>query len=404
MLHISLSPNLEKDDLLLSLRILFTPHRWLKGDALQTLEKEVSNYFEGTFVRLTNSGRSALYVILKGCGISKGDEVIIQSFSCSAVANPVLWVGATPVYIDIEQETYNLNADLLEKKISPRTKAVVVQHTFGVVADLQKIQAICKKYKILLIEDLAHALGATYKGKKAGIIGDVALVSFGRDKVISSVYGGAIVAKKHQDAIQRVYEDLRLPSRRWVGAQLLHPVLTKICLTTYRFGGDKALWALQKLHLLSRAVTKQEARGECPSYFPKKMPNALASIASHQFKKVNRFNRHRIRMAKRYHEALQHNTSVVAPAVKDGDIFLRYTIRHNESQKIFSQAIKRGIVLGDWYVNPIHPPPVSLKKMNYNKQDNPIAERLSKRVINLPTHIHTTKRDVDTLITIINNI
>ena len=120
--------------------------------------------------------------------IGEGDEVLVQAFTCVAVPNSVLWAQATPVYADIDA-TLNIDPIDVEKKITNRTKAIIVQHTFGIPADMDALVALAKKHNILLIEDCAHSLGATYKGKKVGTFGDAAFFSFGRDKVVSSVFG-----------------------------------------------------------------------------------------------------------------------------------------------------------------------------------------------------------------------
>src|SRR5581483_4013141 len=112
-----------------------------------------------------------------------------QAFTCVAVPNSVLWTGAKAIYADID-ETGNLDPKDLEKKITKKTKAVIIQHTFGIAANMDAIQKVLKGKKIILIEDCAHALGASYKGKKLGTFGEFAFFSFGRDKVISSVFGG----------------------------------------------------------------------------------------------------------------------------------------------------------------------------------------------------------------------
>ena len=149
MLHISLSPNVEKDDIALTWRTLFAPFKWRNGVATQDLRVALSDYFNGVPVYLTNSGRSALFCILKACNISKGDQVIVQSFSCNAVVNPILWVGAIPVYADIHASSYNFNINSVKQRITKNTKAIIVQHSFGISSPISDLRSLCDAYKII---------------------------------------------------------------------------------------------------------------------------------------------------------------------------------------------------------------------------------------------------------------
>ena len=127
--------------------------------------------------------------MIKSFDITYGDEVIVQAFTCLAVPEVVIWCGAKPVYLDID-ESLNLDIRLLEKSISSKTRIIIVQHTFGIPAKIDMIKKIAQKHNIILIEDCAHSLGAKYNSQKIGTFGDAAFFSFGRDKVISSVFGG----------------------------------------------------------------------------------------------------------------------------------------------------------------------------------------------------------------------
>ena len=122
----------------------------------------------------------------------------MQAFTCNAVPNPVLWAGLKPVYVDCDEKTFNIDKEDLKKKITPRSRVLIVQHTFGLPADMDAISEICRKNNLILIEDCAHSLGAEYKNKKVGTFGKAAFFSFSRDKVISSVYGGMAVTEDHE--------------------------------------------------------------------------------------------------------------------------------------------------------------------------------------------------------------
>lgn len=121
-------------------------------------------------------GRVALYAILKALGIGEGDEVLVEGFTCVVVPNAVIFAGAKPVYIAPDPKTYNMDVSQIETAITSKTKAIIVQHTFGLPADMDSILNIAKKYNLRVIEDCAPALGAIYKGRKVGTFGDAAFL------------------------------------------------------------------------------------------------------------------------------------------------------------------------------------------------------------------------------------
>lgn len=356
--------------------------------------------------------------ILNSLGLQSGDEVLLQAFTCNAVPNPVLWAlrrqdyggqaGLKPVYVDCREDDFNMDAEDLERKITSRSKVVIVQYTFGLPADMDKIVDICERHNLILIEDCAHALGATYKGKKVGTFGKAAFFSFSRDKVISSVYGGMATTNDDLLAqnIQAFQQKAGYPSLCWILQQLLHPVVMnwKI-LPLYNIGGKYMLVIAQWLHILSKAVHWKEKRGEMPWYFPRRLPNALAILALHQFKKLERFNQHRKELARYYASQLQ-NTPFVLPKDFAGreNVFLRFVLQHPRAHEIIRKAWDQNLLIGDWYTSPIAPEDTRLDTMGYTRGSCPVAERLAKTTLNLPTHIRITKKEADTIIKFLNNI
>jgi perosamine synthetase len=411
-ISISLSPNTEPDDVWMAFGLLFQPWKWVKS---QNKKQGVGNSLEEKFAdRLGvqhaysfNSGRSAFLAILESLGLEKNDEVLLQAFTCNAVPNPVLWAGLTPVYVDCNEDDFNINVLDLEKKITPKSKVVIVQHTFGLAADMEKVMEICNKYNLILIEDCAHALGAKYKGKEVGTFGKAAFFSFSRDKVISCVYGGMAVTnnKVLGEKIKKFQEKVGFPSNDWVWQQLLHPVvLSWKILPIYSIGGKYMLVISQKLHILSKAVHGKEKKGIKPEYFPKRMPNALALLALHQLKKLERFNKHRKQTAKKYFATLQ-NTNFGLPAEfpERENIFLRFTVKHEKAHEIIKQAWKQNILLGDWYTTVLVPGGTDLEKFGYTQGSCPNAEKLSHSTLNLPTHINIKEKDFKKVVQFLKN-
>lgn len=384
---IGLSPNTQTDDYASSAKMVLTPRKWKNGEYINKVEVVIGNLFKLANVISFNAGRSALYAILKCLNIGKGDEVLIQSFTCIAVPNSVLWTGATPIYVDID-ESLNIDVTDAAKKITHKTKALLVQHTFGIAADMDKILHFCKKNKLYLIEDCAHALGATYKGKKVGTFGDAAFLSFGRDKVVSAVFGGAVITTNETLAkkIRQFRNSLAYPSNWWIFQQLVHPLIAALVLPTYSIGiGKVLLYLFQKLKLLSFPVYQIEKFAKQPKDFPKKMPNALCFLAFTQFGKLERFNAHRKKIAQFYFQELK-NTREMLPKADDGAIYLRFTLLSNHADEIRFQAKKKGMLLGNWYSHIIDPKGVDFNKIGYTVGSCPRAEKIARQSINLPTY------------------
>ena len=399
---ISLSPNTEKDDVLLALKTLLSPNRWLNQEEVEELEKEFANNFGKNYKAIAvNSGRSAQYLILKALGIGKGDEIAIQAFTCVAVPNSIIWLKANPLYIDVD-ETYNMDPRDLERKLTPKTRAVIVQHTFGIPADVDLIKRIARRKGVVLIEDCSHALGAVFKNKKVGTLGDVAFFSFGRDKVLSAVFGGMILCSNEAlyGEIKKLRDNLELPPRGWVLQQLFHPVAFSFILPLYNLEIGKFLLAvLQKLKFLSKAVYFEEKTCQQPPVFPGKMPGGLAILAKNQLRKLDRFNERRRKIASFYTRGLKNLGFVIPPQLK-GAIWLRFPLRHEKAHLLYNFAKRKGVLLGDWYKGVVMPVK-ELSLVAYQKASCPKAEKFAETVINLPTYPNLSESQAKRVVEII---
>jgi len=408
-ISISLSPNVEKEDLRLALSLIIRPWLWKKGKAANQLEEEFKKYLGVKYAFSFNSGRSSFFAILKALseaeGLKSGDEVLLQAFTCNAVPNPILWAGLNPVYVDCNKDDFNINVNDLKSKINIKSRVVVVQHTFGLPADMDKIRAICGEYNLILIEDCAHSLGAEYKGLKVGAYSKAAFFSFSRDKVISSVYGGIAVTNDEETAksLRQAQIDFGQPSYFWVFQQLLHPLLLNyIILPIYNFLdlGKILLVISQWSHVLSKAVSWQEKRGERPDYFPKVLPNALAALALSQIHKLDKFNDHRQKLAEYYYSNLAETDFEMPKKFVDRkNIYLRFALRHNKAHEIIYDAWhKQNILLGDWYTTPIAPFDTKIEEIKYVKGSCKNAEELAKITLNLPTHVNILQKDAERIV------
>jgi len=430
---ISLSPNTEKDDVWLAFKLVFKPWQWKRGKSAEELENEFKKYLGIRHAFAFNSGRSALLAILNSLGLNQGDEVLTQAYTCNAAVNPIRWAGLKLNYVDCDENDFNIDIEDLKRKITPQTKVIMVQHTFGLPADMDKILEIMRQNNLILIEDCAHSLGAEYspphqtrtstkdaksgasqsllwcggKGQKVGTFGKAAFFSFGRDKIISSVYGGMAVTNDDNLAakMKEFQQKTKYPSCCWVFQQLLHPILMNwLIIPTYSILGKYLLVLFQCLGIMSKAVHYKEKRGEKPGYFPKKMPNVLALLAQNQIRKLERFNAHRQEIANFYYEELK-NHSFELPKIypERKNIFLRFTVKNPNAHQIIKNAWRKNILIGDWYTSPIAPPDTKMEKIGYTLGTCPKAEKLAETTFNLPTHINISKNEAQKVIQYLMN-
>jgi len=401
-LAISLSPNLESQDVMLAIKQFLFIWEYQRGNSIKQLEQWFRDYFKVSHAISFNSGRTALFAILKSLGIGKGDEVLLQSFTCVAVPNSVIWAQAIPVYIDINKN-FQLDLADIKKKITGKTKAIILQHTFGIPCINKELLEFLKEQKIKVIEDCAHVIGGEFDNQKLGCIGDAAFYSFGRDKAFSSVFGGMAITtdKTLGIEIRKFQRQFSYPSFFWIMQQLFHPISFSFILPFYDTLslGKVVLFIFQKIKFLSFPVTKEEKHSIVNGIFVKKMPNALASLAFSQVKRIDIFNKRRKDYGQMYINSLQ-TSGVTIPCI-DEAIFLRFPIIVQNKQKLFTFLKKKGILIGTWYSETIDPKGVDYKKIQYEIGSCPQAEQLAKNILNLPTYPTMLRQDVEKVVELI---
>lgn len=417
--------------------------KWQTGEYVNKLEQAVKSYIGLKYPVSFYRGRDALHISLKSLNIGIGDEVIIQPFTCVSVPNAVVACGAKPIYADIIGSSkfkvhplstdsagrvksskffdYNINPREIEKKITHKTQAVIVQHTFGVPCNIYQIFKICRRHNLYLIEDCAHALGAEYisnfKSLKAGSLGDIAIFSFGRDKIISGVSGGMLATnnKKIYNTVKKIMlrynvpgknveTDNYLPKEMATKLEILRCLLYEVVFYAgkilYSFYlGKIIIWIAQKLSLAPKILTKQEKQGIVNSRPIAPLSNILAKLAYLDFLKLDQYNKKRRQIAEIYYKGLKDIKEIVLPyntnqhesehefARKDsGAVFLRFAIQVKTPQKLYYYLKKHRILVSNWYSHIIDPAGVDLSKVYYQMGVCPQAEKASQCVVNLPVH------------------
>jgi len=401
IIYSALFPNFEKDDVELCFKLLFSSLK--EGESIKDLEIAFKNKFKFNECYSFNSGRSCLMAILEAIEIKKGDEIIVQGFTCNAVINPIINIGAKPIYVDLKDDL-NIDEKKIQQFINSKTKAVIVQHTFGWPAEIEEIRDICRDNNIFLIEDCAHSLGAKYNNQYVGSFGDASFFSFGRDKIISSVFGGMIVINNPLLKIKK-YD---FPSNLWTINQLLYPILMQyVFLPLFRFRIGRIFYSLMfELNVFSlRSVNKKENQGILPRHFGKRMPNALAKLALNQLNKLDRFNTKRQEIAKAYFSFFKNSKVKVVFREEFNNkspVFLKFPILVDNPDKVLRDLRKENIFINDgWRETVIVPPLTNQEKMEYNKGQCLLSEKISKNIISLPTHAKLTIEDVKKIASVV---
>jgi len=386
------------------LKSLFSLKELNIGQANTELNEKLAEQFKAK-VFLLNSGRSALYIGLKTLGVGQRDEVLLQAYTCNSVPNPILWTGANPVYVDIEENTLNIDLTDLEKKITPRAKVIIVQHTFGNPAKIKEILKIADKYKLRVIEDCAHSLGAKVDKRLLGTFGDLAILSFGREKVISGLTGGALIVN-----------DRALEPKIRQEIQLLKPLsFGRILGETFNYFSWRLLfrliysknWGLSLIRFLYQfdffnvVTSKKELLGLKPNWYPGLLPDIFAQIILHELPKIESYNFKREAITRIYYKEVRNSDFKLLP-LHEG-IFLRVIAFHPKAALVLKKAHQKKLNFGNWYNSVIYPESVHLARFGYKSGSCPVAEKAARETINLPNYLGMSDQEVKRVIDFINN-
>jgi len=344
--------------------------------------------------------RVALYAILKTLGVRQGDEVILPGYTCVMDVNPIKYLGAKPIYVDIEPKTFNMDVSQLEDKITSKTKVIIAQHTYGYPCDMDSILEIAKRKDIPVIEDCCLSLGSKYKGKTVGTFGKAAYFSFQWNKPFTTGLGGMAITNDSElaEKLKKLCnESICKPSKKEVlmlAAQLaiyrifIYPRTTALAQSIFRY--------LTKKGLVIGSSSKIEYEPSMADDFFKGMSSVQARSGVRQLKKLQKNIEHRKRIAELYDELLAKKGwqgRVFDKGVID-PVMVRYPVRIKEKDKALEEAAGAGIELGSWFECPLHPIETPLEAYDYQVGMCPEAEKASREVVNLPVHPRVSERTV----------
>ncbi len=354
------------------------------------------------------SGRVALYAILGSLGIGEGDEVLLQVPTHIVVPNAVRYTGATVRYVDCRLDDYNMDLDQAETLVGPRTRALLLQHTFGIPADLDAAQALCDRHGLVLIEDCVHALGGTYRGRPVGSYGPVAFFSTEETKTISSTMGGMAVTDDADLAagLRAHQREAGVPERSLVARYLVKQVMYHLGThpAVHRFTRPAYLWLRDRpaMHLAPGATTAVEMEGGRPDGYLMRYSNAQARIGLRQLARLDDNLEHRRRTAAAWAEGLGGRFMLPQPAAGAEPAFVRYPVRVADRPRAM-QAAAPIVVLGQWF-NQVLEEARSDRDGDYVPGSCPRAEQAGRELVNLPTHPRTTVGDVERILRVFEDI
>lgn len=335
------------------------------GPKIVAFEKNFAKKIGTKYAVGVSSGTAGLHSVMIAAGIKKGDEVITSPFSFIASANCILYVGAKPVFVDIDPVTYNIDPKLIEKAITKKTKAILVVHIFGQSCDMEPIKKIARKYNLKIIEDACESILATYNGKKVGTFGESAVFAFYPNKQMTTGEGGMIVTnnKKVRDLCFSLRNQGRAENRQWLNHQRLG--------YNYRLNEMSAAIGLVQLERIDYLIAE------------------------------------RIKIANLYNEYLSKYQDIIkTPKTVIGNrhtwfVYVIRILKNGINRDQLIKRLKRAGIDTKPYLPSIHLFDFYQKKFGYKRGNYPVAEKVSNSSLALPFYIGLKEKDIKY---IVNNL
>ncbi|MEE9269157.1 MAG: aminotransferase class I/II-fold pyridoxal phosphate-dependent enzyme [Candidatus Krumholzibacteria bacterium] len=377
------SVTLDEDDVALARAWLKRRQGWSDPEPVRRYEEAFAAWNGSSHAFAFMGGRVALSACIHALGLKPGDEVIIPGYTCVVVPNAFKYARVNVVYADIELQSFGLDAGSVRSKITERTRAVMVQHLYGLVSrDYDKVLALAEEHDLHVIEDCCHATGAEHHGVKVGNRGHVAFYSSEQSKIFTTIQGGMATTNDAEiaDRLSRYQADAPYPDEAWIDRQLHNVVLNY-----YRFKHPQRWWrgdlaVLRYGHKRLVSTTQGECSGVRPQHYGRRMPAPIAVIGSNQLKKIDRYNERR-RETALYWDDWCLSAGYGRPLVlaESLPVFLRYPVLVEPEKKRKPSWAKKelGVTLGVWFISHVHPAPRSIDGC-------PHADEAVRRCVNLP--------------------
>lgn len=395
-------------DCLVALAYLATPWRLVRGPVISQYEDAFTRQLGVAHGYSFSSGRLALYGLLGAMGIGKDDEVLLQVPTHIVVPNAIRYTGARPVYVDCSLDTYNMDLEVAERRITSKTKALLIQHTFGIPADMDAVMALARRYGLFVIEDCVHSLGSKFDGRPTGTIGDAAFFSTEETKTISSIMGGMAVTD-NPDIAKRLRDfqsSCAWPSTLLVARYVLKLIVYHFVSHPYVHHLSRPIYMYLRrnpmTHLAPGATDGNEQQGGVkPNDYEQRLSNSQANIALRQLRRLRENLAHRNWVANEYRTRLQKTgLPVPKPPAKAETAFVRFPVRVEDRPSMMRKASKY-VILGQWF-NSVLEESASPAHGAYEMGSCPRAEEAAEHLVNLPTHPRVTSRDIQDIVSVIS--
>jgi perosamine synthetase len=343
-------------------------------------------------------GRVALYALLRALDVGLDDEVILPGYTCVMNVNPIKYVGAKAVYVDIEPDTFNINVNLLKEKITNKTKVIIAQHTYGYPCEMNNIMKIAQSNDIPVIEDCCLALGSKYKDNLVGTFGRAGYFSFQWNKPYTTGLGGMVITSDREltERIETLTaKEMCQPSSREVlmlrmqliiYRLLIYPRTTALAQSLFRYLTKKGA-------VVGSSSTSEFEPAKANDFF-KGISKMQARTGIRQLSRIEENIAHRRKMARLYDKLLAANGWKPSKDNRNWaePVLVRYPVRIKEKDKALPQATKAGIELGSWFECPLHPIETPLASYDYELGMCPEAEKAAREVVNLPLHPRVSEK------------
>ena len=358
--------------------------QYIMGTNVKEFEKEFSEYLGVKHSISVGNGTDALIISLKALGIGEGDEVITTPWTFFATAESISFVGATPVFVDVELDTFNIDPTKIEEKITSKTKAIMLVHIFGQPCNMDAINEIAKKHNLYVIEDAAQAVGSEYKGQKIGTLSDIATFSFFPTKNLGCAGDGGMIVTDNDN-------------------------LAVICRALKAHGsGENGQKAFNIINSIDENTAVDNA-ADNTVYNPLKYYNYLighnsrldeiqAALLRIKLREIDKWNNKRRENAKFYNDNLK-DTNLVTP-FEDKDVkhvYHLYILQSEKRAALVSFLNKKGVSTGVYYPVPLHLQK-AYKDLGYKEGDLPNAEYLSHRTFAIPMFAELTDEEKEYIV------
>ncbi len=353
--------------------------QYIMGTDVKEFEKEFSEYLGARHSISVGNGTDALTISLKALGIGEGDEVITTPWTFFATAESISFVGAIPIFVDVELDTYNIDPAKIEEKITSRTKAIMPVHIFGQSCDMDAINKIAKEHGLKVIEDACQAVGSKYKGKMAGALSDIACFSFFPTKNLGCAGDGGMIVTD-DDNLATVCRALRTHGSGENGQKAYNILYNAGDDVDGEYDGDNTVYNPLKYY---NYLIGQNSR----------LDELQAAILRIKLKELDKWNDARRENAKFYNKKLRETKLVIPLEDKDvKHVYHLYILQSENRSELVNYLKEQGVATGVYYPVPLHLQK-AYKDLRYKIGDLPNAEYLSHRTFAIPIFAELTDEE-----------